>query len=55
MQVVLDGSAGGAARGVRVLSKGAVDEEWTLHAEGRLSPTPLPARSRRRRRSIFPG
>ena len=40
MQVVLDGSAGGAARGVRVLSKGAADEEWTLHAEGRLSPAP---------------
>ena len=40
MQVVLDSSGDGTARGVRVLSKGAADEGWTLHAEGRLSPAP---------------
>ena len=34
LQVLLDGSAEGASRRVRILSRGATDQEWTLHAEG---------------------
>ena len=37
IQVLLDSPGEEALRRVRVLSRGAADEEWTLHAEGRLS------------------
>ena len=38
IQVVLDGSASGAGRRVRVLSRGGPQEEWTLHAEASATP-----------------
>ena len=37
MQALLDSPGEEALRRVRILSRGAADEEWTLHAEGRLS------------------
>ena len=37
VQVLLDAAQEGAARRVQVLSKGADDEGWTLHAEARLA------------------
>ena len=40
LQVLLDGSEEGSSRRVRILSRGADDEEWTLHAEGRVSTRP---------------
>ena len=40
LQVVLDSAGAGASRRVRILSRSATDEEWTLHAEGRLSASP---------------
>ena len=43
LQVLLDGSGEDAPRRVRVLSRGAGDEGWTLHAEGRVSADPGPA------------
>ena len=39
-QVLLDGSGEGASRHVQILSRGPTDEEWTLHAEGRVSTSP---------------
>ena len=47
LQVLLDGAAENGSRRVRILSRGAADEEWTLHAEGQVStgdgvdPAPL--------------
>ena len=40
LQVLLDDSGEGASRRVRILSRGANDEDWTLHAEGRVSTDP---------------
>ena len=40
LQVLLDDSGEGASRRVRILSRGANDEAWTLHAEGRVSTSP---------------
>ena len=40
LQVVLDSAGAGASRRVRILSRSATDEEWTLHAEGRLATSP---------------
>ena len=40
LQVLLDPAEAGAPRRVRILSRSATDEEWTLHAEGRLSTGP---------------
>jgi len=40
VQLLLDGSESGPARQIRILSKGAEDEEWTLHAEARVSSAP---------------
>ena len=37
LQVLLDDSDEGASRRVRILSRGATDTDWTLHAEGRVS------------------
>ncbi len=37
LQVLLDDAAEDGSRRVRILSRGAADEEWTLHAEGRVS------------------
>ncbi|WP_420617181.1 SDR family NAD(P)-dependent oxidoreductase [Candidatus Palauibacter sp.] len=37
LQLLLDGAEEGGSRRVRILSKGSADEEWTLHAEGRVS------------------
>ena len=37
LQVLLDAAGNGSARGVQILSKGAEEEEWTLHAEAQLS------------------
>ena len=42
LQVLLDGSDEGASRRVRILSRGANDEDWTLHAEGRIPASPEP-------------
>ena len=36
LQVLLDDSGEDSSRRVRVLSRGADDEDWTLHAEGRI-------------------
>ena len=47
LQVLLDGAAEDGSRRVRILSRVAADEEWTLHAEGQVStgdgvdPAPL--------------
>ena len=38
LQVLLDGSGEEPSSRIQVLSKGASDETWTLHAEGRISP-----------------
>ncbi len=38
LQMVIDGSQDGDAQSFEVYSKGEDDEEWLLHAEGRLSP-----------------
>ena len=38
VQVVVDGGKGNQPRNFEVFSKGKTDEDWTLHAEGRLSP-----------------
>ena len=43
LQVLLDGAGEDTSRRVRILSRGAADEEWTLHAEGRLPASPAPA------------
>ena len=40
LQLLLDGAEEGGARRVRILSRGAADEEWTLHAEGRIPADP---------------
>ena len=40
LQVLLDGAEAGTPRRVQILSRGATDEEWTLHAEGRLPTSP---------------
>ena len=40
VQVLLDGSAKGASGKVQILSRGVDDQEWTLHAEGRVSTSP---------------
>ena len=40
VQVLLDGSAKGASGTVQILSRGVDDQEWTLHAEGRVSTSP---------------
>ena len=37
LQLLLDGGDEGGSRRVRILSRGAADEEWTLHAEGQVS------------------
>ena len=37
LQVLLDGAAEDGSRRVRILSRGAADGEWTLHAEGQVS------------------
>ena len=37
LQLLLDGAEEGGSRRVRILSRGSADEEWTLHAEGRVS------------------
>ena len=37
IQLLLDGAEEDGSRRVRVLSRGAADEEWTLHAEGRVA------------------
>ena len=41
VQVLLDGSGEGAARGIQVLSRGESEEGWTLHAEGRVATGPV--------------
>ncbi len=38
VQVLLDATGEGTARRVQILSKGAGEEEWTLHAEAQLAP-----------------
>ncbi len=38
VQMVIDGGKGSQPRRFEVYSKGKPDEEWTLHAEGQLSP-----------------
>ena len=40
MQVLLDDAGEDASRRVRILSRGTNDEDWTLHAEGRVSTNP---------------
>ena len=40
VQVLLDSSGEDDSRRVRILSRGADDAEWTLHAEGRVSTSP---------------
>ena len=40
LQVLLDRSGEDSSPRVRILSRGAADEEWTLHAEGRVSTGP---------------
>ncbi len=40
LQVLLDDSGEGASLRVRILSRGANDEDWTLHAEGRVPTSP---------------
>ena len=40
LQVLLDDAGDDTSRRVRVLSRGANDEDWTLHAEGRVSTGP---------------
>ena len=40
LQVLLDDPGEGASRRVRILSRGANDEDWTLHAEGRAPASP---------------
>ena len=40
LQVLLDRAGAGASRRVRILSRSATDEEWTLHAEGQISTSP---------------
>ena len=40
LQVLLDRSGEGSSTRVRILSRGGTDEEWTLHAEGRVSTNP---------------
>ena len=40
LQVLLDGSGEDGSRRVRILSRGATGEAWTLHAEGRVSTSP---------------
>ncbi|MDE0408510.1 MAG: polyketide synthase dehydratase domain-containing protein, partial [Alphaproteobacteria bacterium] len=40
VQVLLDDAEDGAARRVRILSRGDGEDGWTLHAEGRVSTTP---------------
>ena len=37
LQLLLDGTEEEGARRVRILSRGATDDEWTLHAEGRVA------------------
>ena len=37
LQLMLNGAEEDGSRRVRILSRGAGDEEWTLHAEGRVS------------------
>ncbi len=37
LQLLLDGAREDGSRRVRVLSRSAADEEWTLHAEGRVA------------------
>ena len=44
LQVLLDSSGEDASRRVRILSRGADDDGWTLHAEGRVSTSPDSAR-----------
>ena len=44
LQVLLDNSGEDALRRVRILSRGAGDDGWTLHAEGRVSTSPGSAR-----------
>ena len=40
VQVLLDDAEDGAARRVRILSRGEGEDGWTLHAEGRISASP---------------
>ena len=40
LQVLLDDPGDDASRRVRILSRRANEEEWTLHAEGRISTSP---------------
>ena len=40
LQVLLDDAGDETSRRVRILSRGADDEDWTLHAEGRASTCP---------------
>ena len=40
LQVLLDDAGDETSRRVRILSRGANDEDWTLHAEGRASTGP---------------
>ena len=37
LQLLLDGAEEEGSRRVRILSRGATDDEWTLHAEGRVA------------------
>ena len=49
LQLLLDDAEEGGSRRVRILSRGTAEDEWTLHAEGRIStgagadPPPVPA------------
>ena len=45
LQVLLDASSEGASRNIQILSRGGTDQEWTLHAEGRVSTSPSPGAS----------
>ena len=37
LQLLVDGAEENGSRRVRILSRGATDDEWTLHAEGRVA------------------
>ncbi len=57
MQVLLDGSGEGPSRQIRILSRGDAGDEWTLHAEARVSPGAggLPAEPREDLESLKAG
>ena len=62
LQLLLDGADEGGSRRVRILSRGAAEDEWTLHAEGRvatgagadLPPAPAPLDPARLRSELAP-